>query len=560
MELKSADPVRRPATFCNPVNINYQYQPGYRGRESADPAVVLYKDKYFLFASHGTGYWISDDLAEWEFIRVDTAKYPDFTLFAPATLVIGERMYITHCQGGNILYSDDPFDPDSWVNIGKAYDWNDPAFLYDDDGYVYLYEGLDRVRPLHAAKLDPADNMRLVEGPAAIFSSDHDNRGYERHGNNNEDGVTLPCLEGAWVNKLNGRYYLTYAVPGTEVSTYCDGVAVSDSPMGPFINCDNSPAAFKNTGFMRGAGHGCLFEDKHGNLWKMDTVSISVNHMFERRLCLFPAKLASDGRLYVNTLRGDYPMFLPHDTGEPFSHADAGLSLLSYGRAAVASSSLDGAHAASCAFDENMKTWWSACSGADGEWLKADLGREYEVFSVQINFADQDIVPCGGRDNGFAYKYTLEGSRDGEAWEMLVDRTDGRDDLSHEYFELPSGTRLRYIRFTNRGIFPAGGKAAISGLRVFGPPQGAAPEQAPEFRAERGVDERDMTVTWTPVRGAEGYIVRFGVDPAELHTQYQIIGEERAEIRSLIRGVKYYVTVDSYGPGGIAKGTELQYV
>ena len=65
MELKSADPVRRPATFCNPLNINYQYQPGYRGRESADPAVVLYKDKYFLFASHGTGYWISDDLAEW---------------------------------------------------------------------------------------------------------------------------------------------------------------------------------------------------------------------------------------------------------------------------------------------------------------------------------------------------------------------------------------------------------------------------------------------------------------------------------------------------------------
>ena len=28
--------------------------------------------------------------------------------------------------------------------------------------------------------------------------------------------------------------------------------------------------------------------DKNGNLWKMDTVSIGVNHIFERRLCLFP--------------------------------------------------------------------------------------------------------------------------------------------------------------------------------------------------------------------------------------------------------------------------------
>ena len=49
-------------TFCNPVNINYQYQYSYNGRESADPAVVRYKDKYFLFASHGSGYWVSDDL------------------------------------------------------------------------------------------------------------------------------------------------------------------------------------------------------------------------------------------------------------------------------------------------------------------------------------------------------------------------------------------------------------------------------------------------------------------------------------------------------------------
>jgi hypothetical protein len=547
-------------TICNPVNINYQYQPGYSGRESADPAVVMYKDKYFLFASHGSGYWISDDLADWQFIRVDTEKFPDFTLFAPATVVVGDRMFITHCQGGNILYSDDPFDPDSWVNIGKAYHWDDPAFLYDDDGYVYLYEGLSRVEPMHAAKLDPTDNMRLVEGPVPIFSSDHDNRGYECHGNNNEDTVTLPCLEGAWVNKLNGRYYLTYAVPGTEVSTYCDGVAVSDSPMGPFVNCDNSPAVFKNTGFMRGAGHGCLFADKRGRLWKMDTVSISVNHIFERRLCLFPAKLAADGRLYSNTLRGDYPMIRPHDTEDPFTQADAGLSLLSYGCAATASSVLDETHDPVRGFDENMKTWWSARSGDPGEWLKADLGRECDVFSAQVNFADQDIVPCGGRDNGFAYKYTLEGSRDGEAWELLVDRRDNEDDSSHEYFQLPEGTRIRYIRFTNCGVFPAGGKVAVSGLRLFGFPQGEAPDRAPEFRAERGVDACSMTVSWTPVRGAEGYFVRFGVDPAELHTQYQLIGECRAEIRSLIRGVHYYVTVDAYSAGGIAKGTEKQLI
>ena len=545
-------------TICNPVNINYQYQMGYNGRESADPAVVLYKDTYFLFASHGSGYWISDDLAEWKFIRVDLGKFPDFSLFAPATLVVGDRMYITHCQGGNILSSDDPFDPDSWVNIGKAYNWDDPALLRDDDGSVYLYEGLSRTTPLHASKLDPEDNMRLLEGPVPMFYSDIKGCGYQRLGDNNDDEVTLPCLEGAWVNKLNDKFYLTYAVPGTEFSTYCDGVAISDYPMGPFVNCDNSPAVFKSTGFIRGAGHGCLFKDKRGNLWKMDTASISVNHMFERRLCLFPAKLSPDGRLYTNTLRGDYPMNLPHDVDDPFTQADAGLSLLSLAKSSNASSALDDLHTPAMAFDENAKTWWSSKTGDPGEWLEADLGREYEVSAVQINFADQDITPCCGRDNGFSYKYILEISPDGASWTMLVDRRDNNDDLSHEYFQFEEDVKFRYIRYTNQGKFPAGGKVAISGLRVFGPPQGELPENAPEFQAVRDAnDARNMTVTWKAVPGAQGYFVRFGVKPDELFTQYQIIGACKADMRCLIRDVKYYVTVDAYNEDGVVKGKNL---
>ena len=158
-------------TFCNPVNINYRYQRYFFGRESADPLVLIYHGTYFLFASHGEGYWISDDLVKWDFIKVDIKKYPDFELYAPGTCVVGDRLYVTFSQGGNILYSDDPFDPGSWINIGRPYEWHDPAFLYGDDGYVYVYEGLGD-RCLHASKLDPRDNMRLVEGPVPIFYSD----------------------------------------------------------------------------------------------------------------------------------------------------------------------------------------------------------------------------------------------------------------------------------------------------------------------------------------------------------------------------------------------------
>ncbi len=539
-------------TFCNPVNINYRYQPGYFGRESADPLVVLYHGVYFLFASHGEGYWTSEDLVNWKFIKVDIKKFPDFELFAPGTCVVGDRLYITFSQGGNILYSDNPFDPDSWVNIGRPYEWHDPAFLFDDDGYVYVYEGLGD-RCLHASKLDPSDNMRLVEGPVPIFYSDYKNRGYDRCGDNNEI-ERMPSLEGGWVNKLNGRYYLTYATPGTEFSTYCDGVAVSDHPLGPFENCDNSPTVFKSTGFMRGAGHGALFEDKNGNLWKIDTVSISVNHMFERRLCVFPAKVAEDGRLYTNALRGDYPMFYPHEVDDPFTDCDAGLHLLSYGAACSSSSVLDGAHAPRFAADENMKTWWSAETGMPGEWISLDLGEKFDVSSVQVNFADQDIRDTTGRDNHFSYRYTLEVSDDGCDWRMLADRRDSCDDLSHDYYQFEDAG-FRFIKLTNHGTVPAGGRFAVSGIRVFGCGNGDAPEKAPVFEAVRDTDGRNMRVTWEEVEGAEGYFVRFGVDENELHTHFQIIGGTEANIRCLINGVRYRVTVDSYNKNGIVKGT-----
>jgi hypothetical protein len=546
-------------TICNPVNINYQYQNGYFGRESADPAVVLYKDTYFLFASHGSGYWFSDDLVQWKFIKVDLERFPDFRLFAPATLVIGDRMYITHCQGGNILYSDDPFDPDSWVNIGKAYDWNDPAFIYDDDGYVYIYEGLSQNSPLHVSKLDPNDNMKLVCGPLPIFTSDIKNRGYERSGDNNEREDRLPCLEGAWVNKIGGRYYLTYAVPGTEFSGYCDGVAVSDSPMGPFVNCDNSPTVFKNTGFMRGAGHGCLFYDKKGNLWKLDTVSISENHIFERRLCLFPSKIGEDGRLYTNTLRGDYPMIYPCDVNDPFENADAGWNLLSYGKALKASSVYED-HTPDKAADENLKTWWSAETGSGGEWIEFDLGNVSKAYSVQVNFADQNIANTDGRGHGFTYKYLLEVSDNGIDWRVLADKRDNKEDLSHEYIQFEGPETFRYIKLTNCGPVPAGGRFAVSGLRVFGPGEGKLPASSPGFIAKRGEDERNMTVSWKSVENAEGYIVRFGVNESELYTQYQVIGGNKADIGCLISGVRYYVTVDAYNSAGVIKGVNKIYV
>ena len=547
-----------PRTICNPVNISYQFQAEYRSRESADPAVILYEGEYYLFASHGSGYWVSPDLAHWEFLQVDTTRHPEFKRFAPGPCVVGKTMYLTHSEGGSILKSDTPRDPDSWVDIGKPYDWGDPAFFTDDDGYVYIYEGLSDKEPIHVSKLDPRDNMRLVEGPVDCCRSDIAHRGFERSGEHNENEQRRPYFEGAWMNKHDGKYYLTYAAPGTEFGTYADGCFVGDSQMGPFTYCDNSPVVWKASGFMRGSGHGCLFEDANGHWWKMDTVSISKNHVFERRLALFPATFGADGRLYTNTLRGDYPYYIPTENENPFDCPGPDWQLLSYQKAVAVSSTLDEAHPAPSAADEDLKTWWSAATGEAGEWIRMDLGELYSVNAIQINFADQDVAAVEGRDNDFCYRYRLEVSADGDGWHEVPLHAPA--DLSHDYIELDAPQTVRFVRVTNQGVIPAGGKFAVSGLRGFGHGNGQAPTAAPAFRAERQPDERNMRITWDAQPDAQGYMVRFGVSPEALYTHYQVIGDTSADIGCLNTGVTYYVTVDAYNESGMTAGTRVQTV
>lgn len=552
-----------PLTFCNPLDLNYQYN--YAPdvvREAADPAVVVFKGTYYLFASHNTGYWYSSDLAHWTYIQVDLALQPQFEKFAPATCVVGDTLYLTHSEGGNMLKTTDPKNPDGWEDIGKPANWGDPSMILDDDGFVYLYQGLSSDSPITAYKLDPNNNMNVVKGPVVCFSSHPDVYGFEVPGDSNTKYGNGCFLEGAWMVKHEGKYYLTYAVPGTEYATYADGCYVADNPMGPFTFCENSPVIWKSSGYMVGAGHGCLFEDLNGNWWKADTVSISVGHSFERRLALYPAvfEKAKDQdaykSLYTNTVMSDYPMFIPTQAEDPFHNPGPGWNLLSYGKQAAASSELTAGRTAAKAFDESMRTWWSAATGDTGEWLQVDLGKLYDVWSVQVNFADQDTKNNAAvRTDDTYYRYLLEFSQDGEHWMTLTDRSRNTADRPHDYTEFTKAVNMRYLRITNKGAIPNGGKFALSGLRVFGEGCGKAPAAVTDYEFDRFAEnERTISLSWDKAAGAQGYIIRFGTTPGHLYNQYQVIGKTSALLNCLNKGVDYYFTIDTYNENGVTRG------
>ena len=179
-----------------------------------------------------------------------------------------------------------------------------------------------------------------------------------------------------------------------------------------------------------------MFEDLDGNWWKVDTVSLSVNTGFERRLALFPAMFDEAGDLYANTVRGDYPTYRPSKSEDPFFATGPDWQLLSYGKEMTASSTLNRGKSPQKAADENMKTWWSAATGSVGEYLQVDLGRLYGVWSLQVNFADQDTENNpNGRKGDFSYHYKVEFSQDGETWLPVVDRTQNDSETSHDYYE-----------------------------------------------------------------------------------------------------------------------------
>ena len=92
-----------------------------------------------------------------------------------------------------------------------------------------------------------------------------------------------PFMEGAWMTKHDGKYYLQYGAPATEFSGYADGVAVGESPLGGF-QAQSDPLSWKAGGFARGAGHGATYQDKWKNYWHVSTITISVKNNFERRL------------------------------------------------------------------------------------------------------------------------------------------------------------------------------------------------------------------------------------------------------------------------------------
>lgn len=552
----------RPVTFCNPLNLPYRFQLETPSRrEAADPALIRFNNEYWLFASKSGGYWHSSNMLDWQFIQPTGLPLEDY---APAVAIVKGKIIFTAFNTPGIYSTDDPLKG-NWRKIADLKGYPDPDLFVDDDGRVFVYYGCSYNGGLEVVELDPQQDYKVIKGPLTCFNADYAHHGWEvageeNRGSPNADGSKQmgPWLEGAWMNKRAGTYYLQYAAPGTQFKTYADGVYTATNPMGPFVYAADSPFSHKPTGFAAGAGHSSTVEDSERRFWHVATMTISMRHMFERRLGIFPAGFTYNGQMFCNTYLGDYPQFAPGSAKNPADNNSPGWMLLSYDKPATASSTLE-KFPIQNAFDEDIRTWWSAASGNPGEWLQVDLGKPCRIEAMQINFADQGVTNLGRMENDF-YRYKVKVSEDGKNWKAGIDRSESRGDSPHDYVQLDKSLRARYVRLENIHT-PGGGFFSVSGLRIFGNGLGNLPSAVAGVKAERdGADARVVHLSWEAVERADFYIVRYGVNRDSLFHNYQVYRTNRLDVNSLNVGSSYYFAVDAVNDSGVARGTRVEFV
>jgi xylan 1,4-beta-xylosidase len=425
-------------TYCNPLNLDYAYCPipdftvFGKHRATADPVIVLFKGDYYLFSTNQWGYWWSNDLNNWKFVSKSFLKpwhkvYDD--LCAPAVWVQGDTLLVfgsTYSKNFPIWMSTKPKD-NEWKEVVDSFEiggW-DPDFFTDTDGKLYMYNGSSNAYPIYGIEIN-RKTFAPVGARKELLLLNDDRYGWQRFGEYSDNTFLHPFIEGAWMTRHNGKYYLQYGAPGTEISGYADGVAVSDQPLGGFVH-QSMPLSYKPGGFARGAGHGATFTDKWDNYWHVSTISISVKNSFERRLGLWPAGFDNNDVMYCNTAFGDYPHYLPNGKEDHLVSRFTGWMLLNYNKPVEVSSSLP-AYPANYAVDENIKTYWSAATGNTGEWITTDLGDLDLVSAIQINYADQDATLMG-KQTGIFHQYKLYYSTDGKKWLNLADKSKNLSDV-----------------------------------------------------------------------------------------------------------------------------------
>ena len=557
-------------TFCNPLDVVVGNERAVRGGE---PVVIIYEDNYFLFVSHRRGYWYSPDFRNWTY--VDAPGYPAGVV---SVVEMDGKLIGCSMNNRNVYRAIDPYKGE-WEKIGELSSdrYGDANMFVDDDGRLYMYFGWSQIMPFQVVELDK-ETFKEKGEPTKLFWSDIKNHGFEVrkpedviysifNGRRDYGPEELPWIEGPYMIKHNGKYYLQYAAIGLEFISYSHGIYVADSPMGPFTYSEHNPLTFKTSGFQVGAGHGSTFHDKKGNLWTICMIPAQYGEGGRgSELAIYPTAVDAQGVMYSNTALGDYPQYYPDERKAGGVDNYVNWKLLSVNKKAIVSSTFEN-YKPSQALDEDFKTCWVAATGDAGEFFTVDLGAQASVNAIQINWDHIGAQRAGGGMGGFGggmmggarpqqaqaeqlYQcYEVFVSDDNSKWTKVISKPQNKLELKHDYNELEKPVNARYIKVVNVATYD-NAKFSIKDLRVFGTTSKMKTQKVTKFMAVRNPeDRREANVIWEPVAGADGYVIRYGIEKNKLYNSYIVYGKNQLYMHSMNTKPEYYFDVEAFTSG-----------
>ncbi len=482
---KTSEP-NPPSSFCNPLPIpNYPLgkdavgvtngEPGGQGwlrgyteqfRALADPTVLWLDGKWYLYPSSDMAWVSADNGGTWEYHPLNVRD----TGWSP-TVVRHRGRFLLTGNAPAIYASSSPLGPfeklgdTPAVTSAKVSPTWDKMLFSDDDGRLFLYFGCTEAGGIWGMELDAADPTKALSKPILFFSFDPQKHPWEALGDWNQDS-TKGWLEGSWMLKRNGRYYLTYSAAGTPYRTYAMGCYVSSSPLGPFTPQKHNPILRTVDGLITGSAAGCIVAGPENQLWAFYTIRASVAHVFERRIGMDRAEIDANGELVVHSATS-LPQWLPGKMPPDQKSPDTGWLPINGGTLTLGSScapNLPGSYAV----DNEMRTWWQPAEGDKQPSLISTFRAQATIHAVRLIWRDIGLDTKRGVNPGpFRYRVELEAAKD--QWTTILDRSESTEDLLIDYRECKptTGTRARLVILgTPKGITPGVAEFTVFGKTV----------------------------------------------------------------------------------------------
>jgi xylan 1,4-beta-xylosidase len=497
---QGADPVLgKSSRYCNPLPM-----PSESGTSaSGDVTVIRDNGKYYMYCTGG-GAWISDDMLNWKLQRITNVPV------APHVVKYNGAFYMCG-NDGPLFKSDNPLGPftivGDWKNAPDvAAGWNKPFdmdIFVDDDNKPYLYYPGRGVSGIYVVPLDPNDLTKFAGAPKHLFTFNK-NHVWERYGEMNEY-TDVAWIEGPWLQKHEGTYYLEYSASGTQWKTYAEGYYTAKSPMGPFTYAPNNPLLRKTDGLVTGTAHGSIVEGPDGKLWQFYTIVLN-NPPGGRRIGMDPIAFDKDGNMSVRVT--DTPQWAPGVVADSAKDGDSGSIAISINKVRAMNalsrfSSQQPGHDAAYAVDNSSGTWWEPNPDDAQPTFALDLGpatrfdvvQLFTVDSVRLLFtggnrfggrsatsaAATNTTPAAASATNFpptnAYQYKIDVLTDGNSYTTVLDQSANKIVRNTIFAEIPP-TKCRFVRLTMLN-WPRTAPLGIMEFTVFGKPSGSFPAAQP---------------------------------------------------------------------------------